>query len=135
MKRTTAWICVSLLSLLLSSCGDTERPKFPVAKVVGTLSLDGQPIQKGRVQFVPVSPTPGAPVAGDVTSGKFEIADVPVGKHKVVFNATKETGKMITDRSEPYPEVVDLIPNQYRDGVDATVAGSESQQTFELTSK
>ena len=135
MKTTSTLLSVSFLSLLICGCGGVERPKFAVAKVIGTVTLDGQSIEKGRVQFVPVPPTPGGPVGGDVTAGKFDIADVPVGKHKVVFNASQETGKMITDRSEPYPEVVDLIPVKYRDGVEATVNGSESKQAFELTTK
>ena len=120
---------------MVIGCGSSDRPKYPVAKVVGTVALDGQPLEKGRVQFSPVLPTPGVTVSGDVVGGKFELTDVPTGKHKVVFNASKETGKMISDRSEPYPEVINLIPATYRDGLDATVAGTESKQSFELKSK
>ncbi len=126
----------SILSLLLCGCGSSEpSKKYPVAKVVGTVRLDGQPLEKGRVQFVPAQSTHGEPVSGDVTAGKFEIADVPIGPHRLLFVATKETGKMISDRSEPYPEVVNLIPDNYRDGIEANVSGSESKHDFELRSK
>lgn len=136
MKLIVAVCGLSTLSLLLGGCGSAEaRKKYPVAKVLGTVRLDGQPIEKGRVQFVPAKATPGEPISGDVAAGKFEIAGVPVGQHKVLFVASKETGKMISDRSEPYPEVINLIPNKYLDGLDANVTGSESKHDFDLQSK
>ena len=134
MKSLIMVIGLAAFSLLLGGCGGAERPKFPVAKVVGTVRFDGQPLEKGRVQFVPGNSTPGSPVAADVFAGQFEISDVPIGKHKVIFVATKETGKMIADRSEPYPEVVNVIPEKYRDGLDADVSGSESKHDFDLKS-
>ncbi len=131
--RTCSWIVTCCL--VVAGCGSPERPKYPVSHVVGTVTLDGQPLEKGRCQFNPVAPTPGVAVSGDVINGKFEIADVPIGKHKVVFQASKETGKMITDYSQPYPEVVNLIPESYRDGIDSTVSDAETKPTFELKIK
>ncbi len=136
MKSIEVAIGISMLGLLLCGCGRSEpSQKYAVAKVVGMVRLDGQPLERGRVQFVPTLSTPGEPIAGDVAAGKFEIAGVPVGQHKVLFVATKETGKMISDRSEPYPEVVNLIPDKYRDGLDANVSGSDSKHDFDLQSK
>ncbi len=135
MRSVVAVFGIALLSLTFCGCGGSKRPSFAVARVVGTVSLDGQPLENGRVQFVPGASTPGSPVAGDVAAGKFELADVPIGQHKVIFVATKATGRMISDRSEPYPELINLIPAKYQDGIDASVSGSESKHGFELQSK
>ena len=135
MQKCVWILCGCLWSLACGGCGGPERPKYPVSHVLGTVTLDNQPLEKGRVQFAPVAPTPGITVSGEVIGGKFDLVDVPIGKHKVIFNASKETGKMISDRAEPYPEVVNLIPVEYRDGLDATVSGSETKPTFELKSK
>lgn len=135
MKPIVATFSATILSLVLCGCSGSERPKSSVAKVIGTVSLDGQPLEKGRAQFVPTQSTRGEPVAGDIATGRFEISDVPIGKHRVLIVATKETGRMIADRSEPYPEVVSLIPEKYADGLNANVAGLVSKHDFDLQSK
>ena len=47
--------------------------------------------------------------------------------------AVKETGRTDSkSTSVPVPEVVNLIPESYRDGLEITVAGDNPTQNFEL---
>ena len=82
---------------------------------------------------------PGKDVKGQVAQaaivdGKFAAKNVPVGNLRVMFNITRPTGKMITEYSTPYPEVENLVPEKYRDGVDLVVTGDDNV-SFDLTSQ
>ena len=115
-----------------TGCGDANY-----APVVGTVSLDGQPLPRGMVQFVPVGehPTSTAEIAAD---GKYRLQSAEgkdgafVGKHKVRIDA-RELPK---NEMDTYPK--SLIPDRYND--DATsklevdvVAGKTNTIDLKLT--
>lgn len=56
------------------------------ASVSGSVSFNGQPLDKGQISFVP-SDGKGSPVSGTISGGKFSVAKVPVGKCKVVISS------------------------------------------------
>jgi hypothetical protein len=96
-------------SLLLApclGCGDTNY-----ATVSGTVTLDGQPLPRGMVQFVPVNDMPTA--TGEIgADGKYKLSTADqsgayVGKHKVRIEARAEQ----KDERDTFP--VSLIPERY----------------------
>jgi hypothetical protein len=99
----------------------------------GTVTIDGNPVAEGKLQFVPQGPDRKPPVTADIKDGRYSASSVPLGKVQVRFSATKPTGRMIREYSQPYPEIVSIIPKQYEDGIAIEVTGDQSTQNFELT--
>ena len=130
--RNSHGFCVLfLLSLLVVGC--SGGPKYEGTNVTGNVTLGGQPLEKGTIQFAPIGT--GAVVSADILNGKYKAERVALGKSKVVFNATKETGKMITEYSTPYPEVISIIPQKYRDGLDTEITKETKNLDFSLESQ
>ena len=72
--------------LMLVGCGDSR-----MARVHGTVKVNGQPVQEGAISFYPKdgkSKTTG----GEIKDGHNSV-EVPVGLMKVVISEPKGTGK------------------------------------------
>lgn len=124
------WIVLAALAI---GCAP-EKPNFPTATIQGVVTIDRVPVKAGSIQLMPGTGVKGQMAQATIVGGKFEAKNVPVGKVRVMFNITRETGKMITEYSTPYPETENLVPKQYRDGIDVTVTGDDSIP-FDLESK
>jgi hypothetical protein len=83
--------------------------------ITGEVTLDGQPVKDGRIQFTPLDGQ-SQPGGATVVEGKFT-AKVPVAKMKVEINGNKLTGRKIkaydTPESPLMDEVLELIPPKY----------------------
>ncbi len=95
--------------LMLSGCfGLDDTP--PLAKVTGTVTLNGKPLANIGVTFFPSAGGPSASGRTD-SSGKFVMMTVrpgdgaPLGKHKVVLGAAEEGTSEVAVRSQ--------IPKKY----------------------
>jgi hypothetical protein len=62
---------VASLLTLLSGCSGGDPYRVAVA---GHVQVDGTPLPRGTVQFVPDAGTPGPAVVAEVVAGKFELA-------------------------------------------------------------
>ena len=103
--------CVILLPL--AGCGGSDR--LPTAKVSGTVTLDGNPLPKGRISFVPQDGS-GRPASGQIAGdgsfvlGTYEESDGAVlGRHKVSLVAREERGALPPDDGG----AKSLIPESY----------------------
>jgi len=123
-----------LVIALLSGCGGAGKPTYPAARLEGSVTLDGKPLAQGTLQFVPQDATRAPVTAASIVDGQFVAEAVPQGKLRVLFTASKETGKMIKEYSTPRPEVINLIPVKYRSGIPIEVTGDNSNQNFDLKS-
>jgi len=121
-----------LLLLGLAGCG--EESSENTARLKGSVTLDGDPIAKGTINFLPEEPGQAAPASAQIAAGQYDVKAVPLGKVRVQIIATRETGRMITGSSEPVPEVLSIIPPKYAQGISIQVTGDNSQQDFPLTS-
>lgn len=105
----------------------------------GTVAVDGTPIEKGVISFTPLESGAGAAVAADIIDGSFVAKNVPPGKTLVQFSATRATGKTVTtgDAAEgsTHDELVNLIPVNYRQGIQITLVAHEETHNFDLASK
>jgi hypothetical protein len=125
---------VRLLSLaiivLMAGCsGDA----FPTAPLKGTVTVDGQPVERGNISFAPLAANMGPDVSVPITAGRYE-AQVPQGKVRVFLQGTRETGKMIEMFGKQEPEVVSVIPRKYSPGIELDTSKLSGEHNFELTS-
>ena len=115
----------------LAGCGSGP----PLGTVSGRITLDGQPIAQGNLQFVPQDASQGPTTGTPIVDGRYVAEAVPRGKLRVLPTAIKETGKMIKEYSSSRPEVVNLIPEKYRAGISIEVTGDNPSQDFALKSR
>lgn len=129
------WGLLCLLCIVAGGgCSGSNKPRFPSATVQGTVTIDGNLVKEGSIQFVPETRVKGQATQAKIIDGKYKANQVPIGKVRAMFNITRETGKMIKEYSTTYPEVENLVPEKYRSGVELTVSGDENHP-FDLTSK
>jgi hypothetical protein len=124
------------LAVAPSVLGCSSEPSQGTVK--GTVTLDGQPLASGLINFVAVDAS--APTAeATITAGQYE-AVVPPGEKRVEIRAPKITGKrkMYDTPDSPTVDVVtELLSPRYN--VDSTltmtVGEGEQEKSFELTGK
>ena len=116
----------------VAGCGG---PGFPSARLEGTVTVDGQPVETGNISFTPTQADRGSGATATISGGRYVAEGVPQGKVRVYFDATRETGRTIEQFGKPYPETVNVIPEKYRAGMEIDVSGEEVNQDFKLTSQ
>jgi len=128
------WFCGELvLCVVASGCGN--RPNLPpTARVSGTVTLDGQPLPRGTVQFVPdtAQGTAGPSGVGCIDEeGRFEISTAGVqgaivGHHKISVTAEAEYDQTQISMGRS------LIPRRYNNpdssGLTAEVEENEKNE-------
>jgi hypothetical protein len=119
-----------------SVLGCSSEPSQSTVK--GTVTLNGQPLANGLINFVAVN-ADAQTAEATITAGQYE-AIVPPGEKRVEIRAPKITGKqkMYDTPDSPTVDVVtELLPPQYN--VDSTltmsVVDGEQEKSFELTGK
>ena len=103
------------------------------ASLSGPVTLDGQPIASGNLQFMPATGE-GQPVSAEVKDGKYSATDVPLGKVKVMVQAFKQVGEMDDGSGRKYPKLEPIVPPQYRDGIEIDVSAGSKEVPIVMTS-
>ncbi len=107
---------VAICFLLIAGCGGSDIARVEVS---GTVTLGGQPLEQGKIQFQPVAGGPSA--GGDIADGEFTI---PVdrgpspGKYKVEIRSYQPTGKQVPDPDFPgkmEDQTRNVVPKRYND--------------------
>lgn len=88
---------VSLMTVV--GCGKQEGPEL--ATVTGKITLDGEPLKKVNLRFVPEQPG-GSPSFGGTNS---------YGQYKLLFNAKRQGAMLGKHRVEIEPATVDTDEN------------------------
>jgi hypothetical protein len=110
--KMAVWRAFAASLVLEFFCGCSPGPA--TGTVNGEVTFAGQPIQEGRITFVPVDGQ-GQTAGAAIVDGKFSATDVPATKMKVQINGNKKTGK----KSRAFPnspeidEVVELLPPRF----------------------
>jgi hypothetical protein len=136
LRAAAARVAATALSaaiLAAGGCGAGHNG-HPTARLEGQVTVDGQPIHNGRIQFFPIRGG-GQPCDSEINDGHYLAELVPNGKVRVVFTSVKETGKMIHEPGHTFPELVSIIPEQYQSGIEIDVDGDNPKQDFKLVSK
>ncbi|MEW4528009.1 hypothetical protein [Maioricimonas sp. JC845] len=116
-------LLLTLVILIAAGCGDSN----PLGRqaVTGTISLDGQPLKRGTIEFTPQGD--GTASGAVIESGSFSIpADkgLPPGDYLVRIFAADEEGEPVDMPGESNKLAPELIPPAYN---------TESEQTFTVS--
>ena len=140
-----SWCAIAVAVLAIAGCSGVKTP--PVGQVGGVVTLDGQPLTKGQVQFVPDSSkgTKGRMAVGLIgADGRFQLTAFKpgdgalVGFHKVVIICEEDMPAF--DPKSPPPPPKSLIPVRYTNantsGLTAEVkSAGKNDFTFALESR
>ena len=126
---------------LLGGCGGSGDGVSRGA-VKGKVTLDGEPLQEGRIMFEPTGGNQGPVAGGSIEGGAYEIGvekGVVVGKNLVRINAIRKTGKKVKSimSDEMVDETEEAVPEKYNTNstLEKDVQAGENVLDFELTSK
>jgi hypothetical protein len=127
----SCWL-VACCSLVFGCTGDTKN-----GTVSGTVTLDGEPLAKGVIQFVPADGRTASAQA-IIEDGKFS-AKVPIGEKRISISASKVVGKRKmydTPDSPMVDKVEELLPAQYNSASKLTlnVTAGTQEPTYDLKS-
>lgn len=120
--------------LIVGAVGCDKKPTYSTFRLAGTVTVDGKALESGTIHFVAREKDHGTGVSAPIVAGRYE-ATVPQGPAKVLFHATKETGKTVLQLGKPFPESINLIPPAYRAGVPLDVQSDHDAQDFKLRSR
>jgi hypothetical protein len=103
-------LCVVLM-LLVSGCHSGSN----TTGIKGEVAYDGQPIENGRIDFLPIDGTDGASAGATITGGKYAIPPEcglrSVGAYEVRIIGLRKTGRTALNRTEPGAAPVELQEN------------------------
>jgi hypothetical protein len=153
---SSRWLTVFLVAFGFGAatigCGGNS-PRPPMGKVSGKVTYDGQPVDKGRVTFIPASgdgDSGGTSAMGVIESdGSYSLTTfntgdgAMVGQHIVTVvvptEDIRELNKPRPDGSIPYILPKELVPKKYTDPaltpLRNTVAAGNNEINIELKSK
>ena len=111
MARSASRVLLSLLPLLLGpllGCGNDGK-----VRVHGTLTWNGQPVERGYIELQPVDPT-GQFASAEVSNGQFSFSAAP-GPRRVKVTAERKIGEKPPTERIPKPEPIwfQYIPAKY----------------------
>ena len=132
VPHKTYLCCLAACFLAVAGCGGEAGPA--VYPVTGTVTFDGSPVEKGRIQFTPVSGDRA--FSAEIKDGAYELEAQP-GKMKVAIRASRIIpGKFDTSNpdEDPQPMGEMYIPDVYnsRTTLEAEVTAGENNFPFAL---
>jgi len=130
-----------MLALGLSGCGGSSDD-LPREAVSGSVTLGGQPLAKGTIQFAPTSDKLPTTATTGINDGKYSIPRyeglVP-GTYKVAISSINEMAETKSPHGLPGkvgPPAKNVVPRQYNIGSALTKevkAGEPNTFDFELS--
>jgi len=138
-KRGCRYILATVLLTVVMGCSDDGPERVEVR---GNVTLDGQPLSRGAIVFVPMEGTCGPKSAAAITDGEFRFEKEigpPVGRLRVVITNTRppeHPGPPVEIRQQP--EVTEpAIPPKYNSAsilVVETRSDATNEYQFDLLS-
>jgi hypothetical protein len=122
------------LFVLLAGCSNNR-----MAQVTGTVSLDGQPIDKGSISFIPADGK-GATAGSEIKDGKYNVSKVSPGTMLVQIRYAKVSGtKKLYDApgSKTRDTYTEVLPKKYNDDTELRfdVQPGRNEKNWELSLK
>ena len=135
VRLLTGWVLV-LFTITLGCGGGSKGPLTAV--VSGKVTLDGEPLADGSINFIPADGK-GTPSGAKIAKGYYS-ASVPLGDKRVEIQASKVIGQKVAYEGDPnspkYDIKQELIPSRYNaeSKLKATVTKSGNKADFSLES-
>jgi hypothetical protein len=122
------------LVLSLSGCGDGSN----LAEVTGAVSIDGRPVDKGSITFIPADgqgPTTGA----EIVAGKYT-SEAPLGMSKVEIRVPRVIGKkrLYETADSPVQDIMEeVLPEKYNEKTELRLDAKpgRNEQNWDLQTK
>lgn len=127
-----AILCVVLAPA--AGCGEAGSSDYKSARLEGEVTVDGQPIEDGTVQFVPANLADGPITQAMIMKGRYVANKVPLGKVTAILRANPPAPPaQVTSDYHP-PKTVG-IPSRYKTGFPIEVKENKADQDFPMSSK
>jgi hypothetical protein len=127
------------VGLLLAACASVlpgcskSKPAVPSARLEGAVLYHGQPVQRGGVSFGPQESGHGGSIWAPLVDGRYIAPAVPRGKVLVQINAVQEEGQTVSQFGKAEPNLINIVPPQYRAGVLIDVSEDNLNLDFDLS--
>lgn len=119
---------------LAGGCGEAESSNYKSARLEGEVTVDGQPIDEGIIQFIPANTDDGPITQAPILKGRYVANKVPLGRVNAILRSTPPPPPaQIT--SDYYPPETVGIPDRYSSGFPIEVKEDKADQDFPLSSK
>lgn len=124
LTRMRQVCCLFVAGLVCTGCG--EGNPLGRHEISGSVTLNGQPLDHGTIEFNPAAMGDGVQTGGVIADGRYEIAEaqgLPPGKYKVVISSAGPGKAPVPidfpgDAPPPSPE---RIPAKYNAQTELTV--------------
>jgi hypothetical protein len=121
------------LAVAAGGCSDPTK-----ARVQGKVTLDGQPLKNGTIEFFPLGKT-GQSAAGPIINGEYEVTKASVGEMRVKINGSEVVGQQKlydTPDSPTVDQVNNPVPAKYNTNsqLKETLVSGDNELNFELKS-
>jgi len=122
------------LFVLLAGCSGNRT-----AQVTGTVSVDGRPLEKGSISFIPADGK-GATAGSEIKDGKYTVSKVSPGTVMVQIRYPKVTGKTKlydTPDSPTRDTLTEGLPKKYNDNTELRfdVQPGKNEKDWELSTR
>lgn len=109
------WWLAPFLLVVVAGCGSGGPPRL---RVVGAVTLDGQPLADGAISFMPTGK--GVAAGATIAGGRYVVegARGPTpGEYRVEIRASAPSGKQVKDSfgQASIAEMESIIPDRYND--------------------
>lgn len=130
---------LALVLIISSTCGCGGEVRR--AAVSGTITVDGTPLTKGSIAFVPSGENKGPAAGAKIINGSYVVAQEKgpfIGTNRVMITSIKPSGRMVPDIENPggppIAEISQFIPARYNDEslLERDVAKGKNEFHFEL---
>ncbi len=117
--KSTSWTALVVLCVFASSlavgCGKAKVVRCPVS---GTVTVGGEPVEVGSIEFMPDADSSGPVCGGTITNGAYSIdkkGGPTPGNYKVRIVGSKSTGNKVEVPGAPGPidELIPVIAKKY----------------------
>ncbi|UUO07732.1 hypothetical protein M4951_05335 [Blastopirellula sp. J2-11] len=143
-ERSRGRLLVCGLMVFAGCAAPSDIDRIPVS---GMVTVDGQPLDHGTIQFFPQGDTKGPMSGGRIANGRYQLDAItgpPPGQHLVRIAGKRKTGRMVQVPPDEYApqgsvveEMVDAVPERYnaKSELIHDVVAPSTELNFELKSK
>ena len=130
MRTLMLVACVATLAAF--GCGEETGGKLPVS---GNITIKGQPLDAGSIQFESKPPTPSCFTGSEIKDGKYTIPAVQgllPGTYTVRITAPEKVAVTAEPGGEIPPPVKDRVPPEYNANSTLTFEAKSGTNTFDF---